>query len=545
MPLRGSTPKASGAASARRFGWLHRHRRADAAPLAGAAPLAIKLARRCRPGSLPFLALLLAGAAAFAFAWAALPGRGNDLEHQGIDVVNHAILVYRQAHPVPGSEQEYHATYPQAAHALAAWLMPLLGDNAIRAMDCVAWMSLLAMLACQYTLLCRLMSAWPALGVLLAWHWLCWQTLFANRNLLTTNYFYPQAVGMVVFWLALVLLSTRAASAPWRVVWEGLALLAAVLAYACHIVPGVAAFATLAAVQAYQLFAPGRLEALLRLALTAVVGIYVVPGSDQFQLMASARFYGNYWLPYNRLWLLLLWVPALFVACSVLLRALWRRQPLRPDNIAVVLTLALLAAGVLQGYLALEAARSVTGGYYSAKKFFFLTFPLGGLLFFGAAAWWLSRRRLVVPARWQRTLRTSLAAGCALAALIGLGRWMADDPRRPGAAAAEFDPIAGARLLATLRSQVPPRTYFHDPAAPMNSLFAAVVGLQMNFDAGEHTWECLYLKNFPLWLLGRHGCVGHLLLPPEVDGRPMLGSAARVAQTTGPLLRYAVPHGPP
>jgi hypothetical protein len=496
----------------------------------------IPLARRCRPGSLPFLALLLAGAAAFSFAWAALPGRGNDLEHQGIDIVNHAILIHRQAHRVPTSDQGFHASYPQTAHALAAALMPLLGDNAVRAMDCAAWMTLLGMLACQYTLLCRLMGAWPALAVLVGWQWLCSQTLFADRDFFTTNYFYPQAVGTLFYWLALVLLSTPE-SGPTRVLWEGLALGAAALAYACHIVPGVAAFATLAAVQAYQLFLPGRLEALLRLLVTMIAGMCLVLASEQYRLMATARFQGNYWLPYNRLWLLLSWVPTLLVACGVLLRALGQRRALRPDNPAAVLTLGLLAAGALQGYLALEAVRAVTLGYYSAKKFFFLTFPLGGLLGC-AAAWWLSGRRLA------GSLRAALVAGGLLAAVVGLARWMICDPRHPGAAAAELDPVAGAHMLAGLRPQLPPQTYFHDPAAPMNSLFASVVGLQLNHDSGIHSWESLYTKAFPLWLVARHGIIAHLLLPPGVDGRALLGSEAH-AETAGAFLRYDVPHDPP
>jgi hypothetical protein len=501
-----------------------------------------RLAAACRPGSVGGLAGLLALAFLFALAWTALPGRVNDLEHQGIDIVNHAVLVHRRAHPVAPTLMGYHGAYPQAAHALAGALVPWLGDNAIRAMDCAAWMILLGLLACQYTLLCRRLPPLPALAVLAGWQALCAATLFGDRDFFSTNYFYPQAAGTLACWLQMVVLSTPADSGPGRLLRDGLALLAAALAYACHIVPGAAAFATLALVQGYRLFGRERGEALLGLLVIGLTAVHLVLGSSQIQLMGHARLRGDYWLPYKYLGLLLLWVPTALAAGAWLVRGLVRGRPPRPDNLNVVLSCALLAAGALQGYLALETVLGVAGGYYNAKKLFFLTFPLAGLLWVCGPAGRLSGRGWPGPVR-SPAARAALATGCLLAALIGLGFWLGRDPRRPGRARPGRDPVATSRVLAELRPQVPTRTYFHDPASPMNALFASVTGLEMNHDAALHCWESLYLKwdhlglkEYPIWFLVDFGVVAHLLLPPGEAPAAVLGKQVHT-ESAHPFVR--------
>jgi hypothetical protein len=505
------------------------------------------------------LAVLLAGSAVLAFAWAALPGRSNDLEQQGIDIVNHAILVHRRAHPVPAALYGAHRHYPQASHALAAWFMPVLGDNAIRAMDCAAWLTLLGLFAAQWTLLCRLLPAAPALAVLALWQGLRLQTRFSDWDFFHVNYYPPQALGTLGVWLQLAVLATPEVTPLRRCLRDGAAVLLAALAYSCHIVPGAVAFATLAVLHGSELFGPGRRAACLRLLLTGLVAAVTLLSSDQLRLMAGARTVAGGRLLYDHLWLLLLWVPTLLVACLALARGLRRVLPRRPNHLERVLTCALLAAGGIQGYLTLETLLGHNLGYYSAMKLYWYTFPLATLLWVG----WLCRLLAASAGRVglpRLASRRAVAAGCVLCAIWGLNSLVRQDPRRPrllglgairrtllrlppnpGSVAnslrlsQERDAVVAARRLAGRPNHAAPWVYFYDPAMPFGSLFASVVGLETHHDAALGCWMSLGLREVALADVSRTNHVGWLLLPRHADTRAL--GLAVPARPDGAFLR--------
>jgi hypothetical protein len=506
-------------------------------------PISLQPAERlrawCQPGSLPLLAALLVFAAAFAFCWTALPGRCNMIEHEGYDFVNHTILIHRQAHPVPASLQGYHGKYPQLSHAVAACFMPVLGDNAIRAMDCATWLVVLGLFAVQWTLLCRLLPAALALAGLVGWQYLRMQTLFGDWNFFTRNCYFPQAMGTLAVWLQVVVLaSTTTPARPRRWLREGVALLLAAFAYGCHIVPGAAAFATLAVVQCSRLLGPDRKGACLRLLLTVLAGAALALGTDQLAVMAGARR-DSAALPTVHLWLLLLWVPTLLAAWAGLVRGRWPGRPLRTDDQEVVLACALLAVGGLQGYLALEKVLGLSGSFYSANKFFWLTFAYASLLW----VCWLSRgvRSLKLPLppkRLQTILRPAVAVGGVLLALFALRELLRDDLRRADLkdisrpAAWEWgrclletpDPLALIRELTLRRGKLASGTYYHDPANPFTALFASVIGLEMNHDVGLRCWSDLSRKGDAIRPIAARGEIGHVLLPRNANPCALFGT---------------------
>jgi hypothetical protein len=508
-------------------------------------PLTVRLREWCRPGSLRLLVILLAGSVGLAFGWAALPGRSNDLEHQGIDAVNHALMIHRRAHPVPRELQGTYASYPQLMHALAGCFMPVLGDNAIRAMDCVSWLTLLGLFAVQWTLLCRLLPALPALAVLTGWQWLRLQTHFADWDFFHVNCYPPQALGTLLVWLQVLLLATAAPRVRW--LRDGAALLLALLAYNSHIVPGAVAFATLIILEGYHLLAgPGRTGASLRLVLTGVTAAGTLLGSEQLAVMAGARIIAGGTLLCDHLWLLLLWVPTLLLACVRVAWQRWRHSG--PEEMELVLSSALLAAGSIQGYLTLETVLHVSVGYYSALKLFWLTFPLASLLWLC----WLSRllcRTWRLPR--QRVVRVAVAAGCLLLALYGLRSLVQQDPRRPSLRLKPptdlvertrlrqaRDAVAASHRLRRLlgrTNHAPPYVYFHDPAMPFGSLFATVTALETNHDAAYGCWLSLHFKQSLADLLRRER-VGLILLPRHADARAVVGVAVPV-EPAGPFLR--------
>src|SRR5262249_6135788 len=105
-----------------------------------------------------------------------------------------------------------YATYPHLSHQLAAWLMPLVGNDAFKAMRLVGMWCLLGLLAVQYHLFRRIFPPMIALLLLLAWQFLGCVTHTADTWFFLDAYFFAQAVGEWCLWLSIALISWSAGS---------------------------------------------------------------------------------------------------------------------------------------------------------------------------------------------------------------------------------------------------------------------------------------------------------------------------------------------
>lgn len=498
------------------------------------------LGRKCPPGSLPFLALLAVALAGYSARWTGKAVRHNNLDDQGMDVTSHALMIYWQAHALPPSLLGEDAVYPKCAHALAAQLAPLYHGNVLQAMRCAALVALFAMLAAQYTLLCRFAPAGLAVVFLALWQRLCNETFFANLDHFAhANYQYAQAVGVAGFWLAVVFAAAPTPGVGMRWLMAVVGCSAATFAYACHLVPGVVAFGTLVAYYGLRFLRGSRVDG-LRCLVSAAWAAAVVLSSEQWRVMASARgAFNDGWLPFAHLGLLLTWVPTLLAALG---RVAWRtrRNDRRPVSDAeLVLVAGLLTAGLLQGYFAYEWGLLGTTSAYTVKKFFFFTFPLASLLWFYWLTAWLRQTNFWGRGfGWFEGYRPGFVWGVAtVLAWALLNRTLGVSSLRPGVEPGH-DPLVATRLLEGRRATTPP-SYYYDPRYPMGSLFATVAGLRVERDIARRCQEALQFRNLapvPLATLVRDGHFACVMLPADADARAVFGFPVPT-ESDGPLQR--------
>lgn len=425
--------------------------------------------------------------------WVRVIAPGYNLERRGIDLIHHALMIQDQAKPAgePALQVSGFARYPQLSHWLASWLMPLVRDDAIRAMRALGFTAILLLFGLQYMLLREQTSVHVALAAVVLWQWLCLEGCFANVNFFHGTCFFAQAVGMVGFWLALVL---AARPFPWadRVdeTWLPLLsmlgpVLAGWFAYQCHFVPGVVTFGAIWLFAACAWLRQPSWAAAWALGFTTLVPAVIVLSSDQFRYMAASSTADGP-IPIRHPWLVLAAIPTAAVGLARLYQD-WRSP--RLSEVERLLIHALLVAGACQSYLAYKWLIQETVAGYCVKKLFFHTFPVAALLW----VWWL----LQWSKRWRPWFSNSSfswsfgswQARAAWVLVVAAGvyanavRPLRKDLRGPFALG-ERDPVQAARLLATQRHELHSGCYF-DPQFPGGAVFANVAARLLPLDISE------------------------------------------------------------
>jgi hypothetical protein len=481
--------------------------------------------------------LLLMAALVFAIGWTAVALRRTNLEQQGIDIVNHALMVRQLA--IPGGDSEYwlgeYATYPHTAHYLAAVFLPLFDGNPIQALRCAALFVLLVMLIAQYGLL-RLLLPWaPAVLVLVLWQAACALVNVADVNhfLWQGQYNYSRAVGAAALWLLLLLLA-RPPLGGWLHLCSPLpVVLLAAFALACHIAPGAIAFGTLGVFYLLTAWSDSgrRGESLIGLLLTLLAGAGMMFGTRLWQYMVANSGSDGY-LPVPIAPLVALAAPT-WVGAAVLL---WRGRRARSRSSPVVqcVACALLVAGPLQAYLLYKWHFLKTTAPYAVRSVLFYTFALTSLLWISGAVNWLRYRISSVEALWS-SRRTRWAATCMAGTALIVGLWVAlyKDPVRRYYGI-DRDPVQVARDLAEHHEELA-GCYYYDPRQVFGSYYATAAGSGMPHSV---TLSCLkglyYEKNWQRLLAEEQ--VTALLLPAAVDPQDVFGSTVH-AQAVGPYWR--------
>ena len=503
--------------------------------------------------TLTLFALLVALGVAAAWPWTRFAYAGSHFEDQGIDIVNHAILVHQVS--VPGGRTAHalggHVNYPVASHRLAAAALPLFDGNPLLALRFAAAAAMVVLTAAPFVLLCRVLPVGPALIALAVWEFACLALKVSGFNhfMPAAVYNYSRAVGTAAWWAGLVFLAA-APAAGWRryACWAAAVGLAC-FAMACHVAPGGVAFATLGLYACYGFARDRRADFAALAAAAGLAGAGMVFGTDVWVYMKTNAA-ADGWLPVGPWPVLFLWVPVLVVACVRPGTGLLARPPARPPANAPrpmlepILTAGLIGAGLFQAYLGYKLVRGECAPY-GFKSLFFFTFPLAAFL----ATVWVARgfqpggrlagfrwpaasRRLVVPA--ALALTAGLAA-CVARLDRGLN-WQVrvaaydhnSDRARPDPATLPHQAAEALRPVAASAQGY----YYVDPKQPFGAYYATVVGLGMDRDVAEACWEArgrdtiARLREFPT--------VAGVLVPRGVDPAAATAVPLRVEEA-GPF----------
>src|SRR5262245_30253597 len=101
--------------------------------MAMSIPVDVNAALDNKPSSLSLLAGLIGLAGVLSYVWVAWVLPPFNSEHLGSDACHHAIMIHALSlsDAVEGAFiAGPYATYPHLSHQLAAWLMPLVGNDA-------------------------------------------------------------------------------------------------------------------------------------------------------------------------------------------------------------------------------------------------------------------------------------------------------------------------------------------------------------------------------------------------------------------------------
>lgn len=494
--------------------------------------------RACRPASLPFLGLLFLGSAVFAVIWTALFLQDNNLEHQGIDIIEHTTMIRWIAEPVSPDLQDRLWFYPKGAHTMAAAFLPLFHHNPIQSFRCVVLLALLTMLSAQYTLFCRVLAPAPALMLLVLWQCLCAYTEFADTHFChQATYFFAQEVGTAAFWLVLVFMTTTAPERRQRWLMTLASLGLASFAYGCHLMPGVMAFGTLGIFYGFMALQNRGREDWLRVLLVLLTGVVTLLSSRQLQLMFQARSIEG-GIPFAHLRLLQKWLPTLVVALAWTgwRVTTWKRWRLGISELELALVSGLLVAGLMHTYLWYDWKIAHASAPYSYRKFFFYSFPLSTFLwsYWLAGGWQALGVGSKLAARWGGPRPRLSATLAVMVALVGLGAALFQDPARPAPVPGR-DPLTVAALLAEQPSG-PGKCYYHDPDYPMGALLASMIGLRTPHQDALYCWKNFYWQDHSLRELVRDGVVGTILFPVDTDPREFFEEPVQV-ERDGPFWR--------
>ncbi len=450
--------------------------------------------RRTASGSLWFLAALFLSFFLLSFFWVALFLPSFNSEHLGCDACHHALLIH--AFSLPNLDERAFLTepfkdYPRAAHWLAAQLMPLLGNDAFKAMRCLSIFSVFCLLGVQFHLFRRVMPAGVALLVLLVWQYLSCLTRTADIYFYMEAFFYAEAFGTLFLWLTIACISWAPKSAAGRRAMTGAAILLALLAYLCHIVPGLIALGGVGLVFLLGFVTKPGAWSFVPLAILILAGLWVIFGTGQLTAMQGWKGMGGA-LIFRRYPLIFLWLPTALAAAFLCWRR-WRSQTEKDSgqNLSWVLTLFLLAGGLVHGYCAYEWAIRHTAAVYSVKKFFHFLFPAASMLWLI----WLvpaSKKHLAglgSSSSWHVTLnrwyRPGYAALLIFLLFINLSRYFAYEFRGP-TAGSDRNPVL---VVNRLRQELPQfrqgtgqsECIYYDPLLPQSSVFVNIVGLRRTF----------------------------------------------------------------
>ena len=481
-----------------------------------------------RPGSLVLLAFLLLSAVFVSALWVTLVLPQQHALRRGCDEVHHLVMISLQAEPasVPKPHTGFE-TYPQCYHWLVARFMPLLDGDAVDAMRLANLAILLILWSLQFTLWARLLPTRWAVLALLLWQWFCFETKTANLNFYYGTNFYSQALGHVGFWLTLVLTTTVSRGRWQQVLLMTLSALAAAFAYGCHIVPGVVAFGFLGLYHTYECVYHRRLAHVFHLLFAIFVGCCAVLGTGQWAHMSAVRGATGS-LPLRSYWLLLLWVPTAAVCVFLLLRpSRLRRLANVQRRVLEAVALALVVAGTIQAYLAVNWYVRGTVGDYAVKKLFYYTFPLASLLWL-FSCWQLAARRreehkaMCTMGHHRRRLAAILYAG-----LIGLCLTQNFKEQLINELKGPFIPRERclASVIARLRSRpLSEKCCYFDDQLPDLSIVASVVALRQSLYIAEATcWGLSELSEIELDLATVTPHVSTILLPGSHMGLSVAG----------------------
>jgi hypothetical protein len=488
-----------------------------------------------RPGSVPFLAVLLALGAIFAGVWTQLGYRHSNLERQGVDIVHHAVIVHQVNAPGGLDRQTFNklADYPNTSHRLAALTLPWFGGDALVALRFAALTTICWLLALQFTMVCRFLPWVQAAIVVLLWQWLCcWGKVSNPYHFWEGMYNYSRAVGGLGLWGGLLLLTVQPASAWQRWLLELLAVGAAAFALACHLVPGAVALGGLGLYALAGWLRQRRPERLVLLMVTMLTAAGMYLGTSVWKVMVDSAGL-NGWLPVGPLALLLTWIPLAGLAAWFLIRPIVGRtvQPLTWLSTEPLMT-ALLAAGALQTVTFL---RMLWGSCapYAVKSLFYYTFPLASLLGILWLVPWCRR----LPASWQqywyaaerRKLLHVLAGGLLLAS-IGL---VYHQDRGLRTFIRLNEDSAATRRYYPPHDQLPPAMikalaevasehqawYYLDPDQPFGAFYATLLGLHLEFNTAIECRDRLLAHDYEALnsLAGVHG----LLIPEGAGSLPL------------------------
>ncbi len=455
-----------------------------------------------RTDSCVFLLLLVLAALLLAHAWAAWILPPFNSNHLGCDACHHAILIHCNSLADPVERRllaDVLADYPQLAHFLSAQWMPLLGGDAYKAMRASSMASVLLMLACQFALLRRFLPAGAAVLAVLAWQLLCYLTNLANVQYYSVAYFFSQAIGMTFFWAALVLATWPAPQAWQRGVLTVPAVLAAAVAYQCHVVPGVAILGGLGLYYLVCWWQSRHPADLARLGLVGAVGLALVLHTlGQLAHLGRSRQDMAGVVPLKNWSLLLAWIPTLLLSLGLMI---WRRSWLRGNRTTLeligLLTCVLFVTGLLQAYCGLEFLLGKSG-LYSVNKFFYVLFPVSSLIWLLAILSWLE------PRRANAAPLAGLSMQVGQAALIGLllylnSRVFVTGELKDEKVERNRHPVPVCRLLAEQlpqdRSPADPGwrsdLIYYDPELAQSSVFVNIVGLRRTWSDAFRAREAL------------------------------------------------------
>lgn len=374
---------------------------------------------------------------------------------RGADWRLHARLILRQAHPdaVDDNSLGLLASYPPSSHFLASRLLPVLFDDPVLAMRSVAWATLLSLYICQWLVFRAVLGGWSATLTLLVWQAFLQELKLANVNFFHGNYFYAQAVGSAALWWLvawLIWTPTVDFGRPWR---NGLSFLSAVLAFDCHLAPGLVAYACVVGAGILALRSPRRRSDMAFAGLAPILFVALIIESGQLTHMAeNSKHDGTLELRAPLLTLLLsLGAGPMLMWCVWRVRSkrlpvwVWRLAPIvLVAGAALVLELAVVCRW-LQGAVA----------PYAVKKILFLTVPSFTIVIACRLALGLARFRPPVGAGLFHAGLLFLTVALLVANLARyLEKEFREETPPPSALAPSPSPVLSRRLRPSLLSLV-------------------------------------------------------------------------------------------
>jgi hypothetical protein len=485
-------------------------------------------------GAIRFPWRALAAATVFAIAWTALMLRHNNVDHQGIDLINHVRMIHQLAVPHGVTEEAlgWLREYPHGSHWLGRLFLPLFGNDAIHAIRAASLLVLMVLLISKWSLLQGRMGPYAALLVLLGWQFLCVRARVADVNhfLWEGQYNYARAVGTAALFLLLVTLALPAPR-PWQRWARDLAGLAlAGYALMCHASPGVIAFVVFGVACLVRFRQGERWPAATQLALAIGLGLFLVFGAGALAMARYAAADG--WMPVYGRPFLALWLPTWLAALVALGRQLWRgeRGPWS-EGVGFALLCGMTASGLLQAWLNVQEWRGACAPY-AVKSTLFITFNLTWLTWAFVAApplarWW-AQRGLALPTWGARYAMPTLAI---VLAGLALSIFLHKDSHRPWYGS-DRDPITVLRRLRPHHTELA-GYYYHDPRQPAGSYLASSLALEASL--ASLSWQTIHDDGLPALIAS--GRVRGILLPAGVE-EPALKDVPCLVEPMGPFVKY-------